>query len=354
MRSSPPCAARASDQAPANDFSISGRGPVTIREPFASGSRKAGSRKLLLVASTGGHLAQLARFAQSLGAGPDSLWVTFDTPQSRSLLSGQRVLHVPYVKPRDWRGAIAANRSIASHLRLEHDFDSAYSTGAALAVSALPLARRWGIPSNYIESVSRVQGPSLSGRILAATGMADMYTQHDTWATAKWRSHPSVLAEFATVERPRAAHPRLFVSLGTIQKYRFDALLDAVLRTGLADHNTVWQVGETTGRTDLPGTVYEQVSSDDFNRFAQSADTVISHAGVGSLLGLLELGIHPLLVTRKPERGEHVDNHQSQIADLVNKLGIATAVDVPELTADVVKAVSGLGVQPVRHEEDAR
>ena len=65
----------------------------------------------LLAASTGGHLAQLCKWSATLGSSDDSLWVTFDTPQSRSLLDGRRVMHVPYIEPRDYRNA--GKRSIA-------------------------------------------------------------------------------------------------------------------------------------------------------------------------------------------------------------------------------------------------
>ena len=45
-------------------------------------------RKLLLCASTGGHLWQLDRIARAFDVSDDSLWVTFDTDQTRSLLEG--------------------------------------------------------------------------------------------------------------------------------------------------------------------------------------------------------------------------------------------------------------------------
>src|SRR4051812_6537265 len=87
--------------------------------------------KLLLVASTGGHLWQLLRLAPRLGASSDSLWVTFDSAQSRSLLQGRRVLHLPYVSPRDWRGALSALMTLRRTLRTEK-FDGVVSTGAAV------------------------------------------------------------------------------------------------------------------------------------------------------------------------------------------------------------------------------
>lgn len=304
-------------------------------------------RKHLFVASTGGHIAQLSRLAPGLDPTDDSLWVTFDSPQTRSLLAGRRRVHVPYVRPRDASGAARAAAIIRRILRHEH-FDAAVSTGAAIAVSALPLAAMAGVPSTYIESISRVNGPSLSGRLVAATGLVEMRTQHPTWAGGRWGLHPSVFSTFRSSRREPVERPSLFVTLGTIQGYRFDSLIEAVLATGLADERTVWQTGFTTGRTDLPGRVHEQMGAAEFESAARSADVVISHAGVGNLLGFLEMGIRPVLVTRRKHRGEHVDDHQTQVAGLVGDLDIASVVDAPLLGRRLVLEASGRSIDQAR------
>lgn len=297
------------------------------------------SQKLLLVASSGGHLAELDRLAPGLKATSDSLWVTFDTPQSRSILAGRRRLYIPYVRPRDVIGVARTARIIQQVLRQER-FDGAVSTGAAIAVAALPLAAVNGVPSLYIESVSRVVGPSLSGRLIASTGIVSLRTQYAGWASRRWKLHPSILATFHSEARTPAPRPSLFVTLGTIEGYRFDSLIDAVLKTGLADHRTVWQLGFTSDRSGLPGTVHQHMRYRDFQQAALAADVVITHAGVGSLLGLLDLGIYPVLVSRRTERNEHVDNHQHQIAELAGRLDVAASIDAPDLDAEIIHAAA--------------
>jgi len=292
------------------------------------------TKKMLLAASTGGHLAQLVRLAPDLGAGPDSLWVTFRTPQSESLLRGKRVHYVPYVRPRDYVGAARAAAHVRRLIRGER-FDQAVSTGAALAVSALPYARLRGIPTLYIESVSRVNGPSTSGRILAALRCTELRTQHPRWAHGRWKVHQSVLSTYSVGQREGTESPRLFVTLGTIEGYRFDSLVDAVLDSGLADDRTVWQLGYTQ-RSDLPGQVSRFVSADEFAGHVRDADVVISHAGVGTILQLLEMGVFPVLATRRRERHEHVDDHQAQIAGTVNRLGVGIACETTELDAATI------------------
>ena len=296
-------------------------------------------RKLLLAASTGGHLAQLFRMVDGADASPESLWVTFDSPQSRSLLAGRRTLFVPYVRPRDWRGVVETFRRTRRALE-DETFDAAISTGAAMALGVLLAARLERIPLTYIESVSRVRGPSVTGRILALSRLADLRTQHAAWQSRRWRYAGNVLQEY--VAEPRVAPDdvrRIFVTLGTIQPYRFDAAVEGVLGTGLAGPGTIWQLG-VTDRDDVPGTTHDMLDAASFEELARSADVVVTHAGVGTLLQLLEWGIHPVVVVRRSARGEHVDDHQEQIGQLLTETGLAVVVEAPELTAEHLRTAA--------------
>ena len=298
-------------------------------------------RRLLLAASTGGHLAQLVRLAPGLGASDESLWVTFDSLQEKSLLAGRNVLHVPYVGPRDYVALYAAWRRISAELKGQR-IDAAVSTGSALALAALPAARLAGMPALYIESVSRVDGPSLSGRVLAMSRLAEMRTQHATWSNGRWKVHPSVLNDYVsgrrTVDTRRPL--KIFITLGTIKGFAFDALVDRILDLGIANEDTVWQLGSTPPRRDLPGTVRSFVDAAEFEAYARDADVVITHAGVGTILGLIDLGIYPLAVVRRKRRGEHVDDHQQQIAGMLNDLDIGRGAEVEDLDRGVIESAA--------------
>lgn len=295
--------------------------------------------KLLLAASTGGHLAQLVRLAPRLGATEDSLWITFENEQSKKLLAGKRVHYVDYIRPRGFVKVIEAFISIQRLLKTE-SFDAAYSTGAGLALAALPAARVYKIPSTYIESVSRFEGPSVTGRILAASRMVKLRTQHQAWASSRWTKVDSVLNEFETAERARSSSTlRLFVTLGTIKPYRFDALVDRIKTIATHDLDITWQLGETS-RADLPGSVHQYMGSDEFERVVNESDVVITHAGVGTILNLLDLGKFPVAVPRRPEFGEHVDGHQRQVCKYLDSTGLGAVADVSKLTLEVIEEAS--------------
>ncbi|MCC2314577.1 glycosyltransferase [Cellulomonas xiejunii] len=294
---------------------------------------------LLLAASTGGHLAELVRIEAALGSAPESLWITFDTPQSRSLLAGRRVLHVPEVTQRDLAGTVRAARLVRRLLRTSDvRFDGALSTGAAIAAAVLPAARSRRIPAVYVESMTRTEGPSMTGRLLEAVPGVRLVRQSDLWERRGWSHWAGVAASWRRA--PSAAGPvrRVFVTLGTTRKYPFDALLDALARVLPPGVEVTWQVPYAPRRT-LPGTVVEQIRPERFDELAREADVTVCHGGAGSLLRLWELGVHPLVVPRRAARGEHVDDHQAQIARLVEGHGLGRVVEAPDLRwEDVVEA----------------
>ncbi len=293
-------------------------------------------QKMLLAASTGGHLAQLRIISDVLDLDPESLWVTFDSAQSRSLLAGRRVRYLPYIRP---RGYAAAARVLPRFHRLlrQERFEAVLSTGAAIAAPALIAAAVRGTPAHYVESVSRFDGPSVTGRFVEHIPGVQCYTQHRRWASSRWEYDVSVtdrlLAQVpARPVAERSGGRRYFVTLGTIEPYRFDALVDnllAVLPTGA---EVTWQLGSTS-RSDLPGRVTRYVPAEEFDRLATEADLVITHAGVGSALRLLDLGATPVLVPRRRARGEHVDDHQAQAARELERAGLVHLREAGTITA---------------------
>ncbi|HEY7456602.1 MAG TPA: glycosyltransferase [Solirubrobacterales bacterium] len=69
------------------------------------------------------------------------------------------------------------------------------------------------------------------------------------------------------------------------------------------------------------------------------ADTVVTHAGVGSILCARREGHTPLVVPRRHDLGEHVDDHQAELTRALAERGSVIAVwDVGELARAVAGA----------------
>jgi beta-1,4-N-acetylglucosaminyltransferase len=126
-------------------------------------TRKTGP--LLLVCSSGGHLLQLVALRQAW-EGYERVWVSFDKPDVRSMLAGERVViaHGPTNRnvPNLLRNIRLAVRTVR-----EKRPSAVLTTGAGVAVPFAWVARLLGVPVLYVESFTRIEGLSMSGRMIA-------------------------------------------------------------------------------------------------------------------------------------------------------------------------------------------
>lgn len=68
------------------------------------------------------------------------------------------------------------------------------------------------------------------------------------------------------------------------------------------------------------------------------AEVVVTHAGVGSFLCAMRLGHTPVVVPRRADLGEHVDDHQSELIERLAESGSVIPVfDTRELPAAVAE-----------------
>ncbi|HMV69532.1 MAG TPA: UDP-N-acetylglucosamine--LPS N-acetylglucosamine transferase [Myxococcota bacterium] len=125
--------------------------------------------RLLLVASSGGHLAHLL-WLRPWWEAHDRAWVTFDTPDARGALAGERVTWAFHPTNRSPIN-LARNAALAARTLAAERFDALVTTGAGVAVPFVLAARARGVPTAFIEVYDRVDGASLTGRLLA--GLVD-------------------------------------------------------------------------------------------------------------------------------------------------------------------------------------
>ena len=120
---------------------------------------------LLLVCSSGGHLLQLCALREAW-EGLDRAWVSFDKSDVRSLLAGERVVHAHGPTNRSL-GNLLRNGALAVRLVRELRPRAVLTTGAGVAVPFAWVARLYGARVVYVESMTRIEGPSLSMRLIA-------------------------------------------------------------------------------------------------------------------------------------------------------------------------------------------
>lgn len=287
----------------------------------------------LLVASGGGHLKQLHRLLPRLGVDGHRVWVTFDTGLSRSLLAEEEVAYAPYAHPHDLRGTVKDAAFTLSLLR-RHKVDRAISTGANLAVATLPFLPLKRGRAEYIESATRSQGPSLSGRMLQKVPGIALYTQHPGWADKRWKYGGSVFENFSArhTDKPTIVR-KIVVTLGSNDSFPFDRLVRRLQQVIPNDVEVLWQLGFTAST--VPN-ARASVPHAELEAAMKEADAVIAHAGTGSAISALECGRVPVLVPRRAAHQEHVDDHQQLTCDYLSGLGLALVSEADELGWDDV------------------
>lgn len=120
--------------------------------------------RVLMVCSSGGHLAQLLRL-RTWWEHQERTWVTFDTRDAESSLAGERVVigHFPTTRniPNLLRNAVLAVRML-----LRDRPDVIVSNGAGLAVPFFWVGWLLRIPSVWVEVYDRIDSATMTGRLV--------------------------------------------------------------------------------------------------------------------------------------------------------------------------------------------
>lgn len=121
------------------------------------------ARRVLLVSSSGGHLAQLMTL-RPWWASLSRMWVTFDTPDALSLLGNETTKWAYRPTTRNIHNLVR-NLALAIRILRRWKPELVVSTGAGVAVPFFLVARLKRIPTIYIEPFERLDFRSLTGRI---------------------------------------------------------------------------------------------------------------------------------------------------------------------------------------------
>lgn len=118
---------------------------------------------MLLVGSSGGHLAQLLAL-RPWWQERTRTWVTFRTADAVSQLEGEDTVWAYHPTTRNVPNLLR-NAWLAHRVLRDHRPDVVLSTGAGVALPFFMAARARGIPTVYIEVYDRIDSPTLTARL---------------------------------------------------------------------------------------------------------------------------------------------------------------------------------------------
>ena len=157
----------------------------------------------------------------------------------------------------------------------------------------------------------------------------------------------------------------IFVSLGTQDK-PFNRIIDYILKLKeeikeLEDIEIIFQIGQTKlseeekskieklnektnekkvsekiNKEEKNITVFNMLKPEEMKKYIINSSIVITHAGVGTIMECIEHNKNIIVLPRKEENGEHVNNHQEEIAFEMQKNGLLYKVDTYEKMQEIV------------------
>jgi UDP-N-acetylglucosamine transferase subunit ALG13 len=128
----------------------------------------------------------------------------------------------------------------------------------------------------------------------------------------------------------------IFVTLGT-DGHPFERALD-MIEPLVGTDRIIVQHGATRRRDEWSNARwFEFVDYGRQRELVRAAAGVVAHAGVGSIMTALALGVRPVVIARRTELGEHVDDHQVQILTELAARGLV----IPALDTEAVRTALG-------------
>lgn len=298
---------------------------------------------IMWIASSGGHIRQAVHWSQTLGVERKGIWVVSGTPQTRNLLDGYRAYFLNQVRSRE---VFAPLRFLWGLLRITpwQEVHTIISTGASVAATSLlffsVFTKKRVI---FIESLTRIRRPSLSGRIVASLPRIELYSPHSTFGRPWVHINPELTI---APRRPRKrkdhnSELQLLVLTGTTGKpvAKLERLLAAISHPGdkmIVQGHLAATNGPSVKRA-------EHLSRKEIKEAIDWADVVLCHAGVGTVLDCLERGVKPIVIPREAGRREHVDDHQSEFAVWLSQNGLAFTLDSIGFDRDRILRIAGGG-----------
>lgn len=283
---------------------------------------------LWLAASPGGHLAELLAVREAFEGLPRA-WVTGPSDQVGVLARAGEEIHVLSLFGRDPPGArgLAPNVRAARRLVGSRRPRIVVTSGAGLVVPFVVMARLVGARVVLVESLARVSGASLTGRILAP--FADSILVQWPELAAVYRG--AVVARPGLLDVPSpppGPEHGTFVCVGT-RPEPFDRLLavaDRAVADGLLPQPVTAQAGVSSYRPSSYS-VTAWMAPDEVGRAIAGSRYVVCHGGAATVGAAIAAGRRPLVLPRRRSAGEHRTEHQRELIEKLASEGMAVLVE---------------------------
>lgn len=129
--------------------------------------------------------------------------------------------------------------------------------------------------------------------------------------------------------------------LGT-QKNDFSRLLKEIekcIDNKTIEEEVIVQAGSTKYKTNKMQ-IFDLIGREELDEKKKEASFIITHGGVGSIVGALKMNKKVIAVPRLKQYGEHVNDHQKQIVENFDKQGYIKGIFKIEELENAIKNIN--------------
>lgn len=145
----------------------------------------------------------------------------------------------------------------------------------------------------------------------------------------------------------------ILVTLGTQDK-SFDRLLKAVdkeIKNGNIKEEVIVQAGYTKYESKNMK-IFDYVSEEDFKKYIDKCNLLITHSGVGTILNGIENGKKIIVVPRLSKYKEHHNDHQVEIAEEFEKEGYVIYLKDMRDLGNIIKKINKFNPRKLEHNKE--
>ncbi|EDM67690.1 beta-1,4-galactosyltransferase [Moritella sp. PE36] len=284
------------------------------------------NRKVLVIASAGGHLTQALCACQHVD---DIVLVTthllvndIKIQKIYKIWSTQKNVFIHFV-----------NIFYALYVLVKERPRAVFSTGGPIVLPFALVCKFLPIRFVYLDTLSRVVELSNTGKMIHKYKLYDEFmsqweavaNQYSVGYAGKTFDLEGHVNKVVT-PLPSPEQPLVLVITGT-NSYPFPRLIAAMAKLDIYhDPNVRWFIQTGGFEVDVKpanGEIVDMVTKDKMDALVQESSLVISHCGVGSINHMLIYQKKVIFVPRLQRFGEFSDDHQLQIAKELNNPNMA-------------------------------
>jgi UDP-N-acetylglucosamine transferase subunit ALG13 len=287
--------------------------------------------KICLACSSGGHLAQIMELKE-VYARYNHFFVSYRSADTIELAEKEKVHYL--TNPHRHPILTILNFLQSFKLFIKEKPDIVMTTGAGVALPMCYIAKLFKKKLIFIESFSRVEKPSLFGRLVYLIANLTIVQWEPLLKYYKEAKYGGPIFNFSgdNVDKAKIKN-RIFVTVGTFST-GFDRLLkeiDMLIEKRVIRENVIAQIGSSK-YTPKNYEWFRFASKEVFGDTMKESKIVITHGGVGSITNALKFNKRTIVVPRRKEFGEVVNDHQLEITRELERQGKIIAVyDIQDL-----------------------